>query len=137
MIKVIVTSIGYSNITKSIDYARDASLYLIEGSNLSVSDGYHTMDELYEHRLTLYITLCRVLKGLYPDMGVWRSMVHQDGTAFEGEFILGICKEKGKQVTYHIPHARWDETSFAETLDKAPEWDKHSSTDVLDRLKTL
>jgi hypothetical protein len=50
---------------------------------------------------------------------------------------MGIGKEKGKQISYHLPLSRWDETYFAETLDKAPEWDGHTSADVLERLKTL
>ena len=27
----------------------------------SFSDGYHTVDELYDHRVMLWITLCRVI----------------------------------------------------------------------------
>jgi hypothetical protein len=68
---------------------------------------------------------------------VWRSKLHSDGSSFDGWFILGIGKEKGKQITYHLPTVRWDEVSFAETLEKAPEWDGHTPDDVLERLKAL
>ena len=51
--------------------------------------------------------------------------------------MMGIDKKPGKQITYHLPIAYWDETEFAETLDLAPEWDGHTSDDVLERLRKL
>jgi hypothetical protein len=71
---------------------------------------------------------------------VWRSRFHSDGEICFGtgsQFVLGIGKEPGKQITYHIPIDRWDETEFAETLNIAPKWDNHTSADVLERLKVL
>jgi hypothetical protein len=68
---------------------------------------------------------------------VWRTKVHSDGLILDGWFILGINKKSGNQITYHIPLSRWKETDFAETLEKAPEYDGHTSDDVLLRLKTL
>jgi len=67
----------------------------------------------------------------------WRSKAHHDGSAWEGWFIIGIGKDTGSQISYHLPLSRWEETSFAETLDRAPEWDGHTSDDVLQRLKNL
>ena len=32
---------------------------------------------------------------------------------------------------------RWEETNFAKTLDKAPEFDGHTPADVLERIKSL
>jgi len=98
------------------------------------SDGFHTFKELYEHRITLYIALCRQWE---PDISVWRSTLHSDGSSFEGWFILGIDKRKGEQITYHLPNGKWDDTSFAETLEKAPEFDGHTSADVLKRISNL
>lgn len=114
----------------------------IEVADLSqVSDGYHTIAELYDHRITNFIALCRREKVLSPEgwpHPVWRSKKHGDGNdAYEGWFIMGIGKEKGKQISYHLPLSRWDETDFAETLEQAPEWDGHTSNDVLERLKNL
>lgn len=126
-----------------------------------VSDGYHTFNELYAHRITLFIVLCRVYEDLFETvdgewggddgtfepyegqvrpsakMRPWRSKLHSDGTGFEGWFIMGMGKEAGKQITYHLPMSKWDETGFAETLDRAPVWDGHTSEDVLERLNTL
>ena len=51
---------------------------------------------------------------------------------------MGIGKEKGKQITYHLPARYWHEVcEFAEILEKAPEWDGHTSDDVLKRLASL
>jgi len=106
-----------------------------------ISDCYHTFDELYEHRITLFIALCKQItyQPYCEDekFGVWKSKLHSDGTMFNDWFIMGIGKEKGKQITYHLPISKWKETEFAETLDKAPEWDCHSAEDVLKRIKRL
>ena len=124
------------------------TLIRAEGENLEVSDGYHTFEELYDHRITLYIALCReiasgVNRGHYKE--VWRSKYHSDGELCFGtgtQFVLGINEVKGKQITYHIPIERWDETDFAKTVGKdthyeIPEYDGHSSADVIERLKNL
>lgn len=103
----------------------------IKGDNLEVSDGYHTINELYEHRINLFIALCKRINDC------WRSDTHSDGTSFEGWFILGINKSQGSQITYHLPMSRWDDCDFATTLFKAPEWDGHTSNDVLKRLLEL
>ena len=107
-----------------------------------ISDGYHTFRELYEHRIILFIALCRIL---YKDpqyqtgqkADIWRSKLHADGSHFDGWFILGIGREKGEQITYHLPLSKWDETDFAETREQAPEWDGHTNNDVLERLNKL
>lgn len=114
-------------------------------------DGYHTFTELYNHRITLFIALCRVLvdtseamyqnelpRNIYYRNGnVWRSKKHRDGSKFDGWFIMGIRTDAGHQISYHLPLDRWDETDFAYTLDRAPEWDGHTSDDVITRLKAL
>lgn len=112
-----------------------------KGAQIIASDGYHTFEELYDHRITLFIALCRLISNINYAEGeihkVWRSKVNGDGSIWEGLFVLGVNKELGKQITYHLPLSRWEETDFAETLDQAPEFDGHSSEDVLERLKKL
>ncbi len=100
-----------------------------EDTNL-ISDGYHTFGELYEHRIALFITLLRVMEGMPIDG--WRTRPD------DGWFILGIGKEAGKQITYHLPESKWDETNFVETIrSDAFVFDGHTSSDVLERLKNL
>lgn len=111
----------------------------------NTSDGYHTFDELYDHRITLYIALCRHMHELLGienpgKYKVWRSKKHSDGELCFGtgtQFVLGIGLTRGNQITYHIPIERWDETEFADTRIMAPEWDGHTSQDVIERLKNL
>lgn len=112
------------------------SSIVIHGHNLEVGDGYHTMRELYDHRFTLFVALCRTGRRLRL-WRVWRSLLHSDGSSFAGWFVLGIGIADGHQITYHLPESRWDETGFSETLDRAPDFDGHSPQDVLERLETL
>ncbi len=108
----------------------------IEGENLKVSDGYHTIEELYDHRITLFIALCKSIKTQHP---IWMSEFHADGSNYDGWFIMGIETESGKQISYHLPMNRYDQCSEVvhSVLDKAPEWDGHTSHDVLRRISNL
>ena len=99
-----------------------------------VSDGYHTFGELYDHRITIFKALARLADN-ETTAPVWRSKAHSDGSVWDGWFILGINKEAGKQITYHLPTSEWNSCDFAQTLDKAPDWDGHTSANVLQRLK--
>lgn len=107
-----------------------------------ISDGYHTFGELYEHRIELFIALCRTTAKVertvtYAFPTVWRSNTHSDGTSWDGWFLMGMGTEPGKQITYHLPLSYWDNCNFADTLDKAPTFDGHTSQDVLQRLKNF
>jgi hypothetical protein len=101
-----------------------------------ISDGYHTFGELYEHRNRLYISLCKTLidNDTLSDE-IWISQLHSDGSSFDGWFIMGINRSKGSQMSYHLPMKYWEECiQFAEIRDKAPEFDGHTSNDVIKRL---
>jgi hypothetical protein len=98
------------------------------------SDGYHTFNELYAHRGHLFVALCAALDSGYD---IWRSKSHADGSSYPGFFIMGIGKVPGRQITYHMPDGYWALTEFAETLERAPEWDNHTPVDVLTRLRRI
>ena len=108
-----------------------------------VSDSFHTFDELYDHRIALFIALCAMIFRYYKKQGngkqcpVWRSRKHSDNSDYNGWFIMGIHEKEGEQITYHLPEKYWEKTTFARTLPNAPEWDKHTSADVLDRLTQI
>jgi hypothetical protein len=102
-----------------------------------ISDGYHTFDELYDHRIALWIALCKQLTPGYQEHQSWRTQLHSDGTRFEGWFVLGLKYAAGEQMTYHLPMSRWDECAFARTLERAPEFDGHTSADVLKRIAAI
>jgi hypothetical protein len=107
-----------------------------------ISDGYHTFGELYEHRIELYIALCKMIDKHCCEFTspVWASKVHSDGTSFEGWFILGVTTDEG-QISYHLPMSKWEhvikKVETIQVLDKAPEFDGHTSADVLERLRNL
>ena len=95
-----------------------------------VSDGYHTFNELYLHRYTLFAVLCNTYRS-----DAWKSMRHADGSMYDDYFIAGIQTPAG-MVTYHIELLHWDLFDVPE-LERAPEYDGHTSADVLDRLPSL
>jgi hypothetical protein len=92
-----------------------------------LSDGYHTFNELYEHRCILFSVICNQNKNL-----AWKSKQHHDGTMFDGMFIVGLDTGFG-QATYHYELDQWCYFNVKE-LTKAPEWDGHTSYNVLNRL---
>lgn len=103
-----------------------------------------TVDELYEHRIELYLKLAELLYWQTRDNSilrntVWCSKVHSDGSQMEGWFVLGIGQEAGKQITYHLPMQYWDRACqhVVRVLDRAPEYDGHTSAQVLERLRKL
>lgn len=103
-----------------------------------ISDGYHTFDELYEHRIANFRIVCKHIKGAYDYrvIPVWKSLFHSDGSSYDEWFIAGIHTEAGKQITYHIPMKEWSNWP-GEEREQAPEWDGHTSADVLKRLAEL
>jgi hypothetical protein len=111
-----------------------------EGEIGNASDGFHTFNELYEHRIALFLALCRHLDRIDKFLNewiVWRSALHFDGSSYEGWFIMGISTKPGKQISYHLPMSKWNDAGFAITLDHAPEWDGHTPNDVIERLNNL
>lgn len=90
-------------------------------------DGFHTMSELYYHRMVLFATIC----GLAKKQGfkVWRSALHADGMMFPGFFIVGITTPLG-DYAYHYQQRYWGYFYMAETLENAPEWNGHKIEDL-------
>lgn len=110
------------------------------------SDGYHTFDELYEHRTGLLMALCNVLADYYLSVfdrasyeaRLFKSRRHHDGSMYDGMFIVGInCagNPKSEQVwaTWHCEDRWWHRFNVPE-LDRAPEWDGHTPAEALARL---
>lgn len=113
-----------------------------------VTDWYHTFKELYAHRIKLFMALCSTIADLeYAELYLpnahridftkyprcWKSKLHADWTMFDWWFIAWIGKEKWETLTYHLPMSEWEHLSAVE-IEKAPEWDWHTSDDVLNLL---
>ena len=106
---------------------------LIEPEKITgdTSDGYHTFDELYDHRAKLFSVIVRDHREL-----AWKSRFHHDGTMYDGMFIVGIETPDG-QATYHYDvDPYWDIFDCRE-LDRAPEWDGHSPQQAIERIAAL
>lgn len=90
-----------------------------------ISDGYHTFDELYEHRCLLFINLCLC----QTDLAYWRPH-------YEGWPLIGLNLPKIGQITYHVPE-KYLPLFKGIIREGGPEWDGHTSADVLERLAKL
>ncbi|WP_282919123.1 hypothetical protein [Levyella massiliensis] len=88
-----------------------------------ISDGYHTFDELYYHRMVLFSVVLNQNKERS-----WKAKKHADGTMYDNSFICGILTPQG-MYTYHYDLEYWDFFKVKE-LERAPEWDGHKSEDV-------
>lgn len=95
----------------------------------SVSDGYHTFDELYKHRAAIFACLCSCVPGL-----AWKSRRHADGTMDDGFFIAGINVPEAGTAAYHIREEYWPMFRRVRTLPKAPKFDGHTPDDDIERL---
>lgn len=98
-------------------------------SKVQISDGSHTFDGLYYHRMILFSVICNT----YSE-NAWKSWKHNDGTMFEDYFIVGITTKDG-DYSYHYHKDYWNEFNVKE-LEYAPKWDGHIPGDIK-RLQTL
>lgn len=101
-----------------------------------VSDGYHTFSELYDHRRALTAALLNTLHVTkYATVG--KAKLHSDGSMFDGYFVVFIQSVvydlPTTVISYHYSLKHWEEFKIPE-FDKAPEYDGHASSDVINRL---
>ena len=101
-----------------------------------VSDGFHTIDELYEFRKTYNAVLFNewASQGQYS---VHKSERHGDGErCFGGGHFIVMANLPSGQISNHYELKDW-ELFKCEEREKADIWDGHSSADVLERLRLL
>lgn len=101
------------------------------GDKGEISDGYHTFNELYAHRVRLFSTLMRA----FADKAWW-SYSHSDGEQWEGWVLAGIDTPEGA-VTYHLPESEIPYLPEGTEIEVGKEWDGHTADDVLERLVSL
>ena len=112
---------------KDYDYER----YHGEGNQLE--DNYHTMSELYYHRMLLFVTILKLAKEKGYEL--YKSKLHHDGTKIDDYFIVGVFTPEG-QYAYHYNLKYWNYFNFVDEWDRAPEWDGQQAED-LHRLLSL
>lgn len=129
--------------------------YHTKGSDMevwaqAVGDGHHTMDDLYEHRHRLFLALVKIydnyITPLQCTVKCWKAKKHDDGSEYEGWFLLGMTvvkpqfdmsqKPERYDISYHLPMKYWHLAKVME-LEKAPPYDGYTPQDVLDRLLRL
>lgn len=94
------------------------------------SDGYHTFDELYYHRMILFSYIVNKNHSV-----AWKSKLHHDGTMYPNYFIVGIDTPEG-QYSYHYHLDDW-EKFFCQELEHARKWDGHEPKDITRLLSLL
>ena len=94
-----------------------------------ISDGYHTFGDLYKHRT--YLLALAMIHLPYA----WKAKKHEDGTMFDGMFVVGFPTPNG-MVTYHCDNEYWNDFKVPE-IPHAPHFDGYSDADVLDREKAF
>ena len=97
----------------------------------SLSDGYHTFDELYHHRAMLFAALClTTFKNC-----AWKSLLHNDPKEpmYNGMFIVGIDTPFG-QASYHYDIDPYWAIFKVKELDRAPKFDGHTPDEAIDRI---
>ena len=104
---------------------------MTEENKGEVSDGYHTFNELYEHRNHLFVALMRS----NPTIS-WRANNHEDGTMYDNWFVAGMHLPTGADISYHLPSWMWEMLDGVgiTTTNKAGKWDGHTPNDVVARL---
>lgn len=89
----------------------------------NTSDGYHTFNELYYHRMILFSVICN-----QNEHRAWKSWLHDDGTMYEDYFIVGLSTDEG-DYSYHYHKNEWHYFDVKE-LEKAPVFDGHKPEDI-------
>ena len=110
---------------------KDLRKILNVGRVQDYSDGYHTFEELYDHRMFLFLIICNTEE--YSKFA-WKSKLHDDGTMYDNYFIVGVTTPKG-DFTYHYDMKHWNKFNV-KVLERAPKWDGHTSDDIT-RLESL
>jgi gp21 len=97
------------------------------GMGSHLKDDFHSMSELYFHRMVLFATIC----GLAAKQGskVWRSKLHADGTMFPDFFIVGVTTPLG-DYSYHYQMKYWSYFDMAEEIAHAPVWNGQKAEDL-------
>lgn len=108
-----------NTINNYLDFLRKENI-----SRKYISDGYHTFNELYYHRMVLF----SLLLNANPEIS-WKAKKHHDGTMFDDtSFICGIETPEG-QYTYHYHLDYWNMFNV-KALEFAPPYDGHKPLDI-------
>lgn len=131
-----ITIIGANNIKQQPSQINGVDIELEVKDSDFISDGYHTIKELYEFRKTYNAVLFNEWskQGKYK---VHKSKKHGDGEdCFGGGWFIVMATLPTGQISNHYELKDWDMFD-CEERDKADMWDGHTSKDVLERLNSI
>lgn len=131
-VKVVKISEDTLDISEE-ELKKDYDFEKTSGDGHQLADDYHTMSELYFHRMLLFVTTLKLAKEKGYEL--YRSKLHHDGSMFEGYFIVGVFTPEG-QYAYHYNLKYWNYFNFVDEWDRGPEWDGSKAND-LHRLLSL
>lgn len=103
----------------------------------SVSDGYHSFHELYEFRKAYNAALFNTWAeaGKYE---VHKSLRHHEGEeCFGGGWFIVVAVLPGGQISNHYKVEDWDMFRVPTVAQALYEYDGHSGTDTLERLRAI
>lgn len=90
-----------------------------------VSDGYHTFEELYEHRCLLFFN--------FVIQSEWKSAWKPH---YPGWPVLFLETPYG-QISYHFPESMIAMVELHVDRDDNYQWDGHTVADVISRMKEI
>lgn len=103
----------------------------------SVSDGYHTFQELYEFRKMYNAALFNEW-ALHNKYQVHKSLRHNSGEeCFGGGWFIVVAILPKGQISNHYKVEDWELFRCQETEKALFEYDGHTGEDVLERLKDI
>ncbi len=95
-----------------------------------------TANELLEHRHALFCMVAQLANWGNGDRKLqgFKAWKHSDGSSpGEDWFIAGLELPEIGQISYNLPKEYWVKVHLPH-YDRAPKWDGHSLTDVVDRM---
>jgi hypothetical protein len=137
---VVATSLDPLNLRVGSPYGVETlralltqTLRALPGGAEKISDGYHTFQDLYDHRRALTAVLAA---GAASAGDSWRSKRHhpEDGPMFDESFIVGLNLPVHGTITYHYNLEHWDDFAAVPELEHAPKWDGAGPDETVSRL---
>lgn len=93
------------------------------GMGSDIKDSFHTMSELYFNRMVMFTYIVNSNKDK-----AWKSKLHDDGTGFEGFFLVVVDTPAG-QFGYHYQDKYWDYFNCQE-LERGKPYDGFEPNDI-------
>ena len=96
----------------------------------TITDGYHSFDELYEHRNLLFLNFL-----IHADYREEVTTYYTEDPNIPGWILVVMKSKKLGQISYHMEEGY---SQFLKYITKIPweqhEWDGHTSQEVIYRL---